>query len=764
MVPLQLTVRDLTGVSGPRPVTGGVPLPAGAAPATAEFALSTASGQPLPLQSRVLARWQDGSARWVLLDFMADLPAFGQAAFALTTGGPRTPAVASAGAAIAASSERGGVLAIGADLRVALELTLDTGEVCAAVTTTAVVECAGPLRRTLALRGAFLTPAGRRVFEFRLRASTYAGSARVRLEPLILVDAAAGVIQNLRSLDLVFTPSVPPEACRIGGEPGWSGPAAAGVRLFQRDDEHSELQGAPGVGGQAPGWAELTAGNRVWAVALRDFWQQWPKSLEATASGLRVGLFPRFEAGDFDHMEPWYKHHYLFAGNCYRLRVGQARRWDLWLDSSGAGAALAALASAPAVPCPDPAQAIASGVWDEIAPAGVPAMAEYDPWTANLYRAYCESVRHERDYGAMNWGDWFGERQVNWGNHEYDTVNQLLIQFARTGDPQYFHTADAAARHSAEVDVVHHVNADLAAHFTAAGSVKGYPPRPGMVHEHSVGHVGSFYPVETVRQLFVEHGIGDSDHPYLCLDPFNLGHIWTQGLVKYYFLSGDAFARETVECIGDNLARLVEDGVYDFGIEDPHFGRAAGWPLLALAGAYELDFDQRYLKAMRNLADRALARQDPHCGGWLYPLYPGHCYCTTRQHVGMAGFITAILVNGLSRYGQLSGDERIPPAVRRAVTFLNADTWIEQRRGWRYTSCPASAFAGQYGVTVMALVNAVRLAGDPEHLRILRQAWEAKFAALRDAPPPGPGQGKTYTGTIYGCPETAGLLASRAQS
>lgn len=760
MVPLQLTVRDLSGVGGQRPVTGGVPLPQGAAPAGADFALTTAAGHPVPLQARVLARWKDGSARWVLLDFMADIPAAGCAAFALSTTRPRAPVPAFDGVPLAAGAA-GGILAIADALQVALELTLDTGEVCAAVASTHQVECEGPLRRTVTWRGDFLTSAGQRVFQFRLRASAFAGTRRVRLEPLILVDADKGILQHLRSLDLVLTPSAPATACRIGGEPGWSGPTGAAVRLFQRDDQAYELQGAAGHGGKAPGWAEVTAGGGTFAVALRDFWQQWPKSIGMADGALRVGLFPAFAAGDFDHMEPWYKHRYLFEGNCYRLRTGQARRWDLWLDTSGNGAALAAAANAPSVPAADPHHAIAAGVWDDIAPAGIPEMAEYDPWTENLYTAYCDSIRHERDYGAMNWGDWFGERQVNWGNHEYDTVNQLLIQFARTGDPTYFLTADAAARHSAEVDVVHHVNADLAQYFTSNWPTKGYPPRPGMVHEHSVGHVGSFYPIETVRNLFVEHHIGDSDRPYLCLDPFNLGHIWTQGLVRYYFLTGDAFARETVEAIGDNLARLVEDGVYGFAIEDAHFGRAAGWPLLAMAGAYELDFDERYLKAMRNLVDRALARQDPHCGGWLYQLYPGHCYCTTRKHVGKAGFILAILVNGLSRYGQLTGDERIADAVRRAVTFLNHDTWVEQRSGWRYTSCPASAFHGQYGVTVMALVNAVRLAGDPEHLRILRKAWEAKFEALKKAPAPGPGQGKAYTGTIYGCPEAAGLLARR---
>lgn len=761
MTPLPIRVRDLTGIGGPRPVSGGVPLPQGEATEGTGFVLSTSEGTPVPLQSRVLARWKDGSARWVLLDFTADVPAGGSAGFALATGPATPPPAAFDGVAFEARLGSA-PLTLAGGVDIALALTLADGVRCLATATAVVPECDGPLRRTVLLRGDFCTPDGGRVIQFRLRASAYAGFSLVRLEPLIVVDAAAGVLQAVRSLELGCRPRSGAGACRIGGTPGWSGPPGGPVRLFQRDDQSYVLESAGGAGGQAPGWAEMTLGDRTLAIALREFWQQWPKSIEVADGTLSLGLLPAFEAGAFDHMEPWYKYRYLFDGNTYRLRTGQARRWDVWLSTAGSGAALAALANAPSLPAADPAQAIATGVWDDIVPAGVPAMAEYDPWAENLYQAYCDSIAHERDYGAMNWGDWFGERQVNWGNHEYDTVNQLLIQYARTGDPRYFLTADGAARHSAEVDVVHHVNGDLAAYFTRHWPTKGYPPRPGMVHEHSVGHVGSFYPIETVRQLFVEHRIGDSDHPYLCLDPFNLGHIWTQGLVRYYFLTGDAFARETVEAIGGNLARLVEDGVYDFAIEDAHFGRAAGWPLLAMAGAYELDFDERYLRAMRNLADRALARQDPHCGGWLYPLYPGHCYCTTRKHVGKAGFITAILVNGLSRYGQLTQDDRIPDAVRRAVTFLNNDTWIEQRSGWRYTSCPASAFTGQYGVTMAALVNAVRLAGDPEHLLILRKAWTAKFDALKRAPAPGPGQGKAYSATLYGCPEVVGLLARRA--
>jgi len=78
-----------------------------------------------------------------------------------------------------------------------------------------------------------------------------------------------------------------------------------------------------------------------------------------------------------------------------------------------------------------------------------------------------------------------------------------------------------------------------------------------MVHQHCVGHVSGFYSVERIRELYVSLRIGSGPRPYLCLSPYNLGHIYTQGMVYNYFLTGDPWMKETVEKIGDNLADLV---------------------------------------------------------------------------------------------------------------------------------------------------------------------------------------------------------------
>ncbi|MDD4108892.1 MAG: hypothetical protein PHH93_09245, partial [Prolixibacteraceae bacterium] len=76
---------------------------------------------------------------------------------------------------------------------------------------------------------------------------------------------------------------------------------------------------------------------------------------------------------------------------------------------------------------------------------------------------------------------------------------------------------------------------------------------------------------------------------------------------------------------------------------------------------------------------------------------------------------------------------------------------------WRYTSCPATGPINQIGVTIMALVNSVRINRDPEHIRILQKAWDTKFKRLLEIPPSRPGLGKTYSTVMYGSPEAMNI-------
>ena len=83
-VKLNLTERAGVARQG-EPVTGGVPLPAGAIKDISELAVLDAAGKPVPAQFAVLNRHWDvgGGPKWVLVSFQADLAAGGKATYTM---------------------------------------------------------------------------------------------------------------------------------------------------------------------------------------------------------------------------------------------------------------------------------------------------------------------------------------------------------------------------------------------------------------------------------------------------------------------------------------------------------------------------------------------------------------------------------------------------------------------------------------------------------------------------------------------------------
>ncbi len=68
------------------PVTQGVPLPKGALHDLDSVWVEDGDGQPVSAQFRTLGQWEDGSLKWVLTDFSADVPAEGRADYAFCYG------------------------------------------------------------------------------------------------------------------------------------------------------------------------------------------------------------------------------------------------------------------------------------------------------------------------------------------------------------------------------------------------------------------------------------------------------------------------------------------------------------------------------------------------------------------------------------------------------------------------------------------------------------------------------------------------------
>mgnify|MGYP000911722755 FL=1 len=82
--PLPLDVIGLAGEA--IPLRGGVPFPEGAIARPQTLRLRDQQNQELPLQTRALSYWPDGSVRWLLLDTILDLPTVGKTRLFLADG------------------------------------------------------------------------------------------------------------------------------------------------------------------------------------------------------------------------------------------------------------------------------------------------------------------------------------------------------------------------------------------------------------------------------------------------------------------------------------------------------------------------------------------------------------------------------------------------------------------------------------------------------------------------------------------------------
>lgn len=81
---IALKVSETAGITRREyPLTRGVPLPQGAVLQASHLSLQDAQGRDVPVQLRVLGRWPDSSAKWVLLDFQANVEAGQEAVYTL---------------------------------------------------------------------------------------------------------------------------------------------------------------------------------------------------------------------------------------------------------------------------------------------------------------------------------------------------------------------------------------------------------------------------------------------------------------------------------------------------------------------------------------------------------------------------------------------------------------------------------------------------------------------------------------------------------
>ena len=644
-----LAKADGAGPSQPRrgaPLTFGVPLARGAATEGNVWTIVEGNGARKAVQTQVLDRWPDGSARWLLVDAQIDIGADGtQLSLDPVSADDVHPTPA-----IAVSQERDTVIVdtgvTAFRLRPGTEFPFESvtsqdaafqappchlsvidgdGRECETTIHSVDVVERGPLRASVRLKGDIR----RSGTEFLLvdgQIDFYAGRALARMRLTLtnprravhqggfwdLGDPGSVFVKNV-ALSLVLPQPIEKLRLRCSPERGleWQ-PIDAPFELYQDSSGGENWKSTAHINRERRvpvtfrGY-RLTSGsavtNRLRAtpivaaeeggigVCLPYFWENFPKAIEVDERSITIGLFPRQHA------------------DVYEIQGGEQKTHEIFVSFGKDG-----VTDEPLEWCRTPTIASVDPDW-VFTTGAVPFLAPLEERHASLVCAAVEGPHRFEckrevadEYGWRHFGDIYGDHEavrhagpgvlVSHYNNQYDPIAGFAYQFLRTGDVRWRRLMTELAAHVIDIDV-YHTDRDKSAY------------NHGLFwHTYHYGDADTSHHRSYPRIAFGRtHGGGPSaDHNY------------TTGLLLYYFLTGDEMARDTVAALGEFVIDMEDGSKTPFrwlargetgratlsaaGYYGP--GRAAANSVSVLLDAHRLTGESRFIDTAERLIRRVI--------------------------------------------------------------------------------------------------------------------------------------------------------------
>ena len=530
----------------PYPIRGGVPFARGVLPSVDQLRLVTGQEEQ-PCQVTATACWPDGSTKWVMLDFMGVCSGFyylehgagiargtipspielkeNDGSIQVDTG-PLSVVISGKNARLFDSLVVDGATWISpvecADREHVLDFIHVTSTAARPVETVAcsgvsdpsrvevdqlTVEEAGPIHGVVLVRGNYryqhvastiegITKAG--VCPFTIRLHFWAGSRLVSMEHFFAFDGDPDVdFVRQSGIGLSLPPICQADTLSFGADTGRTRRALAGkaAGLYQGSPDHFEVweTGANGVintvarGCRADGWVHAYGPQVGVAFGVRQFWQQYHKSLHVDVASGRIDAWlwaP--EAQTLDHRR--YAREWGVGEDGaydngpvpvnYRLAAkGTGKSHELLFcfhtgqeDDASLSQLFAAFEERPLVLAPleqcaeskalGHYHARTAGAFEDLEriiqlPFDYLRVAqEQARWygffdfgdVQSCYATFHKHDRWENDFGRWGWGNGDQVGRLNYA---------LMLQYIRTGDRQNFLFAEANMRHVHDVDVTH---------------------------------------------------------------------------------------------------------------------------------------------------------------------------------------------------------------------------------------------------------------------------------------------------------------------
>lgn len=640
----------------------------------------------VPSQERVTAYWPDGSIKWLLIHFLADLPGNkGKSLYCKLIESdkliPENP--------VSIAIEANGTVITSGDFRVGLKQAGESGvfsfvdrggvqfkeeEIVGPMLYHSdgepffvhigekgweVIE-SGPIRAVLQTCGKHCSETGEEWMDYVLRVYAFAGKPWIQLEYQI-INREEGERQRIKGMTLSFHP-IPKDSSQIRKALATSN-YLSNIRKSSGEEKLNFLIDADYVVYDANEhipetfygtfWADWydKSENRGVCATLYQAYQNLPKSLEVDACGLNIGILPK------DFVD-------------YQLWQGMARTHRLFLHFHGAEETPESLnVRSLQFQMPDRA-AISPKVYQEAGVFENIFVEKKVDWVERALLNMADS--RARTYGFLHWGDapdmgytiqGRGKGEPVWTNNEYDFPHAAMLMYAKTSERRMLDYMLVAAQHWMDVDICHYSKDPL--------RYKGQI-------EHSANHVtGDVIPC----------------------------HQWVEGLLDFYHQTGEISAYEAAIGIGENILRLLELPRYQGKGEIN--ARETGWALRSLIALFKETNDKKWLQP----ADRIIGHFEAwkeELGGWFSPY--------TDHTVIRIPFMISVAVNSLMRYYRIKPQERVKAMILDAVKDLVDNCRFEDGQFF-YKELPSLRKPTFNSLILEALAYAYDLSGDVEFLK-----------------------------------------------
>lgn len=738
----------------------------------------------LPVQSRVLARYPDGAARF----YQLTVPAAGEAGLTVTAGrsavASRHPvSLSRTGDRLTATNSLLTLTVETAPLALVLErnsaravlaaprLTLPDGTRPAAGPAKLEVLEHGPLKSHLRLRGDFALPADRneaRYYEYNL--VFFADTGIVGVELVYGVAKTRAVPKPVDEMTLTASLELPiefdrrgPVGCFLRDRPAPC-PLADGQRAVQWEFDRCEINGVEEAGQLAGVFRQ-----NDFLLSVPEMPERFPAGVRRDGAQLVLELMPAItRPGRYRDRDAEYIQYFYLTKDAYELRSGLEQSFRFFLGFADGDLRQTGLAlQTENVGLPAVADFNSAGAWPQKITPPSELTAPYDRELGIAIANYFKLRADERWYGMLNYGDWHGERKLNWGNHEYDTPAIFFEHAIRFRDPELFREALRGARHLIDVDTVHR---------------HAKPQLVGGVWEHALGHTGGYYERESCR--FEPHDSNSSPGAGAATDaagrwPVRLfcdsrlvpGHTRLRGIALAYLLSGD---RRFFDNAMNSARYLMQNRMFARrSWTGTH--REPGWTLFNLASVYLIEPDPAILAALQKLGEIVIeqagdrgVRLDKLDARNAPPKPGGMTAAEEALRRGALSFPTGYQYIGMAELYKLTAD----PAVRRnldqTAAYVRERLYRPETEGFVHSPVPwrrqSRRTGGTAAILSLVMLHNYTLEKNRDSLDIFRKTTRKQLAKSElfvavekneDPETPGP---KEFTSGAYFFPQLWELL------